>query len=602
MFQQNYDPFGNAFFSTLVAAVPILVLLYFIALHPHRDKDGVKHLGIAAPFAAFYGVLAAFIVSCLAFKMPLASAVSAFGLGTLSGFLGIIWIVLAAMFLYTMTVITGKFEIVKESIIHISFDRRLQVLLIAFSFGAIIEGTSGFGTPVAIAGAVMVGLGFRPFQSAVLNLLANTAPVAWGAIGTPIVTLAAVSGLDQLTLSAMAGHQLPFVSVLVPFWLVATFVKMEGGTWKEAFEVWPGVLVSGVSFAVMQWFSSGYAPTHLMTDVVSGVFSVICTALFLRFVWHPKTRFLLKSEREAAKVNAATVGAEPPETWKYKYTVGQTAYAWLPWAILIVCCATWGLPANKAKLNNLFSGVKINTTLLGSPFNGSLSLPGWDMPALHNQVQRMPPVVKAGAKPEGARFAINWLSAAGTGVFVAALLSGLALRLTAAQWKESVSRTARRMKIPVLVIGQVLGLGFLTRYSGTDAVLGLAFTGAGAGYPFFAAYLGWLGVFLTGSDTASNALFGSLQRITAQQLHLNEVLIVATNSTGGVMGKMIDAQSIMVACAACYEDPKERSHALGPIFRTVWWHSVAGAAVIGIIALLQAYVFPGLIPALPVGK
>jgi len=602
MYQQNYDPIGSAFLSTIVAAIPILVLLYFIALHPNRDKQGVKHLGIAAPFAAFYGVIAAFLVSCLAFGMPLPSAISAFALGSFSGFLGIIWIVLAAMFLYTMTVVTGQFEIVKESIIHISFDRRLQVLLIAFSFGAIIEGTSGFGTPVAIAGAVMVGLGFKPFQSAVLNLLANTAPVAWGAIGTPIVTLAAVSGLDELTLSKMAGHQLPFVSILVPFWLIATFVKMEGGTWKEAFEVWPGALVSGGSFAVMQWFASGYAPTHLMTDVVSGVFSVICTALFLRFVWHPKTRFLLKSEREAAKANAATVGAAPAEVWKYKYTAGQTAYAWLPWMILILCCGIWGMPKWKTTLNNVFSDVKVKTTLLGSPFTGTLSLPGWDMPALNNQVQRMPPVAKAGAKPEGARFVINWLSAAGTGVFVAALLSGLALRLTAAQWKEAFLRTARRMKVPVLVIGQVLGLGFLTRYSGTDAVLGLAFTGAGAGYPFFAAYLGWLGVFLTGSDTASNALFGSLQRITAQQLHLNEVLIVATNSTGGVMGKMIDAQSIMVACAACYEDPKERSHALGPIFRTVWWHSVAGAAVIGLIALLQAYVFTGAIPIPPIGK
>ena len=602
MYQQNYNPLGSVLLSTIVAAMPILVLLYFIALHPNRDKQGVRHLGISAPFAAFYGVLAAFLVSCVAFGMPLPSAISAFALGSFSGFLGIIWIVLAAMFLYTMTVVTGQFEIVKESIIHISFDRRLQVLLIAFSFGAIIEGTSGFGTPVAIAGAVMVGLGFKPFQSAVLNLLANTAPVAWGAIGTPIVTLAAVSGLDELTLSKMAGHQLPFVSILVPFWLVATFVKMEGGTWKEAFEVWPGALVSGGSFAVMQWFASGWAPTHLMTDVVSGVFSVILTALFLRFVWHPKTRFLLKSEREAAKTNAATVGAAPAEVWKYKYTAGQTAYAWLPWMILILCCGIWGMPKWKTTLNNVFSDVKVKTTLLGSPFTGTLSLPGWDMPALNNQVQRMPPVAKAGAKPEGARFVINWLSAAGTGVFVAALLSGLALRLTAAQWKEAFLRTARRMKVPVLVIGQVLGLGFLTRYSGTDAVLGLAFTGAGAGYPFFAAYLGWLGVFLTGSDTASNALFGSLQRITAQQLHLNEVLIVATNSTGGVMGKMIDAQSIMVACAACYEDPKERSHALGPIFRTVWWHSVAGAAVIGLIALLQAYVFTGAIPIPPIGK
>ena len=598
VYHQNYNPTGNVILSTLVAAIPILVLLYFIALHPHRDKQGVRHLGIAAPYAAFFGVLAAFLVSCLAFRMPLRSAFSAFALGSLSGFLGIIWIVLAAMFLYTMTVVTGKFEIVKESIIHISFDRRLQVLLIAFSFGAIIEGTSGFGTPVAIAGAVMVGLGFKPFQSAVLNLLANTAPVAWGAIGTPIVTLAAVSGLNQLTLSTMAGHQLPWVSILVPFWLVVTFVKMEGGTWKEAFEVWPGALCSGLSFAVMQYIASGIAQTHLMTDVVSGVFSVICTALFLRFVWHPKTRFLLKSERETG--TGAAAQTSDATGWKYPYTFGQTAYAWLPWGILIVCCALWGWPAWKTYLNSLFSGVTFKTTLLGSTFSGTLSLPAWEMPALHNLVQRMPPVAPLGAKPEAARFVINWLSAAGTGVFVAALLSGMVLMLSAAQWKETIVRTARRMKTPVLVIGQVLGLGFLTRYSGTDAVLGLAFTGAGVMYPFFAAYLGWLGVFLTGSDTASNALFGSLQRITAQQLHLNETLIVATNSTGGVMGKMIDAQSIMVACAACYDDPYERSHALGPIFRKVWWHSVAGAAVIGLIAFLQAYVFPGAIPIPPV--
>ena len=599
MYHQNYNPLGHVFLSTLVAAIPIAVLLYFIALHPHRDKQGAKHLGISAPYAAFYGVLAAFLVSCIVFRMPLASAVSAFALGSLSGFLGIIWIVLAAMYLYTMTVTTGKFEIVKESIIHISFDRRLQVLLIAFSFGAIIEGTSGFGTPVAIAGAVMVGLGFSPFQSAVLNLLANTASVAWGAIGTPIVTLALVSGLDQLKLSSMAGHQLPFCSVLVPFWLVTTFVLMEGGTWKEAWEVWPATLCSGLSFAVVQWFASSTNEFHLMTDVVSGVFSVICTALFLRFVWHPKTRFLLRSERKTANASTNAKGAAAHATdtsWEYPYTLGQTVYAWAPWVVLIICCAVWGMPEWKKYLNNLFSGITFKTTLLGSNFNGSLSLPGWDMPHLNNLVQRMPPVAPLNAKPEGARFVINWLSAAGTGVFVAALVSGLLLRLSASQWKEATSRTLLRMKIPVLVIGQVLGLGFLTRYAGTDAVLGLAFTSAGFMYPFFAAYLGWLGVFLTGSDTASNALFGSLQRITAQQLGLNQILITATNSTGGVMGKMIDAQSIMVACAACYDDPYERSHALGPIFRTVWWHSIAGAAVIGLIALLQAYVFTGLIP------
>jgi lactate permease len=602
MYHQNYNPLGNVALSTIVAAVPILTLLYFIALHPHKER-GVRHLGISAPYAAFYGVVAAFLVSCLAFGMPFTSAFSAFAYGSLAGFLGIIWIVLGAMFLYTMTVITGQFEIVKESIIHISFDRRLQVLLIAFSFGAIIEGTSGFGTPVAIAGAVMVGLGFSPFQAAVLNLIANTAPVAYGAIGTPIVTLAAVSGLDQLTLSSMAGRQLPFVSVLIPFWLVTTFVLMEGGKWRDAWEVWPATLCSGLSFAIMQFLASQTAAFHLMTDVVSGVFSVVCTALFLRFVWHPKTRFLLRSERAAA---AAAPGAEAGGTtqqaheWKYPYTVGQTIYAWIPWAILILCCAAWGMPSWKAYLNGVFAAVKIHGTFLGSALTGTLSLPVWAMPALHNLVQRMPPVAPMNAKPEGALFAINWLSAAGTGVFVAAILTGLSLKLSAAQWKEATVRTIRRMKIPVLVIGQVLGLGFLTRYSGTDAVLGLAFTSAGAFYPFFAAYLGWLGVFLTGSDTASNALFGSLQRITAQQLHLNEILIVATNSTGGVMGKMIDAQSIMVACAACYEDPYERSHALGPIFRKVFWHSIVLAAIIGVIVMLQAYVFPWMIPSPPV--
>ena len=318
IWHQVYNPFNNALISTLVAAIPICTLLYFIAIHPHKDKQGVRHLGISAPYAAFYGVLAAFLVSCVGFGMPFKSAFSAFGFGCLSGFLAIIWIIIGAIFLYNMTLLSGKFEIVKESIIHISFDRRLQCILIAFSFGAIIEGTSGFGTPVAIAGAVMVGLGFPPFQSAVLNLLANTAPVAWGAIGTPIVMLATVSGLGEVKLSSMAGHQLPFVSILVPFWLVTAFVLMEGGTWKQAWEVWPGALCAGLSFALMQWFASATQLFHLMTDVVSGVFSVICTALFLRFVWHPKTRFLLRSEREAlakAGKNTATATTDATE-WK----------------------------------------------------------------------------------------------------------------------------------------------------------------------------------------------------------------------------------------------------------------------------------------------
>jgi lactate permease len=611
VYHQNYNPMGNVLLSTLVAAIPILTLLYFIALHPHRDGKGVRHLGISAPYAAFFGVIAAFVVSCFAFGMPFGTAFSAFVYGSLGGFLGIIWIILGAMFLYTMTVITGKFEIVKESIIHISSDRRLQVLLIAFSFGAIIEGTSGFGTPVAIAGAVMVGLGFSPFQAAVLNLLANTAPVAWGAIGTPIVTLGQVSGIDALVLSEMAGRQLPFVSVLVPFWLICTFVFMEGGKWSDAWEVWPATLVSGGSFAFMQWNASSSPITYLMTDVVSGVFSVICTAIFLRFIWKPKTAFLLKSERAADAAQRAGIkpikggsGAALGHSadWKYPYTVAETVSAWIPWAILIFCCGLWGYLDWKAFLNSSMAGIQVKTEFLGGALTGPLSAPVWSMPLLDGLVQRVPPVLPAGAKAEAAKLSLNYLSLAGTGVFTAAILTGFYLRLSPAQWSEATGRTLRRLKIPVLVIGQVLGLAALTRYAGTDAVIGLAFTGAGVFYPFFAAYLGWLGVFLTGSDTASNALFGSLQRITAQQLGLNEVLIVATNSTGGVMGKMIDAQSIMVAAAACYEDEYERSHSLGPIFRKVFWHSVALAAVMGIIVMLQAYVFPGMIPALPLPK
>src|SRR5438874_3469158 len=321
MYHQTYNPTGNVALSTLIAAIPILTLLYFIALHPHRDQHGVRHLGISAPYAALYGVIAAFLVVCVAFGMPFASAASAFVLGTLSGFLGIIWIVLAAMFLYTMTVLTGKFEIVKESIVHISFDRRLQAVLIAFSFGAIIEGTSGFGTPVAIAGAVMVGLGFRPFQSAVLNLLANTAPVAWGAIGTPIVTLAAVSGLDQVALSSMAGRQLPFVSILIPFWLVVTFVRMEGGTWKQAFEVWPATLVAGGVFAIVQFLVSNSVSLHLLTDVIAGLCSVLAVVVFLR-VWHPGSRFLLRAERAAAGPGAMSSGESPTAAeYRYPYTL-----------------------------------------------------------------------------------------------------------------------------------------------------------------------------------------------------------------------------------------------------------------------------------------
>ncbi|MDE3192062.1 MAG: L-lactate permease [Chloroflexota bacterium] len=593
MYHQSYDPLGNAILSTLVAALPIATLLYFIAIHPHTDEGGHRHYGISAPWAAFFGVLIGFVVNLAMMRMPFGAALSSFVQGAFSGFIGIIWIVIGAMFLYTITLVTGKFEIVKESIIHVTFDRRLQVLVIAFSFGAIIEGTSGFGTPVAIAGAMMVGLGFPPLQSAVLNLLANTAPVAYGAIGTPIVTLAAVTGLSETALSTMAGRQLPFASVLIPFWLVVTFVRMEGGTWGEAFEVWPATAVAGVVFAVVQNLVSASESLHLLTDVFAGLTSVIAVVVFLRF-WHPKQRFEMRAERARVAASGAGTGAMAKEEYSYPYSLRQTIAAWVPWVILIVCVAIWGTPGIKAALNTLLP--KIDTSLLGVHVSGNLSDPVFDMPFANKLIQRAPPVAPVNAAPETVQFVFNYLSAAGTGVVIAAVLSGVYLRMSAAQWRQAIVRTARRMRVPVLVIGQVLGLAALTRYGGTDAILGLAFTATGVLYPFFAAYLGWLGVFLGGSDTASNALFGSLQKITAQQLHLSPILTAAANSTGGVMGKMIDPQSITVATSACYEDPAEGRVALGPIFRTVFWHSIALAAFMGIIVMLQAYVFTGMVP------
>jgi lactate permease len=615
VFQQNYNPTGIGVLSTLLAAIPILTLLYLVALHPHRDTSGRRHLGISAPWAAFGGVIASFVIALLIVRMPPGGALSAFVAGALNGAVGIVWIIVGAMLLYTITLVSGKFEIVKESITHISFDRRLQCLLIAFSFGAIIEGTSGFGTPVAIAGAMMVGLGFAPFQSAVLNLLANTAPVAWGAIGSPIVGLSQSSGLPALDLSTMAGRQLPFASVVVPFWLVAVFVKMEGGRWGDVVEVWPATLVAGGVFALVQWTVSGLAATYLLTDVLAGLISVLAVVLFLR-VWHPRTRFLLRRERDEVAGGLGAVGpgamAAHPRAgtgvleYRYPYTVAQTIEAWVPWAILIACVAIWGL--NSAAFNDALPvpGRQNATTpvTLGTPLGIQVEATSYtrllfDMPGADKQIQRTPPVVPANAAPERVQFTFNWLSAPGTATVLAAILSGLFLRLTGAQWREALTRTARRLRVPVLVICQVLGLASLTRFAGTDAILGLAFTVSGPLYPFFAAYLGWLGVFLTGSDTASNALFGSLQRITAEQLHLNPILAAATNSTGGVMGKMIDAQSITVATAACYENASEGLRALGPIFRRVFWFSVIGAAFIGLIALIQAYVFPGVIPLPP---
>ncbi|NLI90947.1 MAG: L-lactate permease [Peptococcaceae bacterium] len=564
---QNYNPTGNIYLSTFLAALPIIVLLYLLALHPHKDKEGNKHLGIFAPYAAIIAALVAFAVCILMMKMPPVMAVSAFLYGALNGLFPIGWIVFSAIFLYNTTLITGKFEILKDSVAGLTPDKRLQAILIAYGFGAFMEGACGFGTPVAVCGAIMVGLGFRPMTAAVICLIANTAPVAFGAIGVPIITLSQVSGIPDAYISMMAGRQLPFFSIIVPFWLVATMVFMDKGKWSDVWEVWPATLVCGASFALAQFFSSQMGWT-MIVDIMAGIVSMICTVFFLK-VWKPK-RIVGHGQSYDGKDTGVTNKYE-----HVQHTSGEVIQAWLPWAFLAVAVFIIGLNDVKVYLNSLFN-------------------PTWAVPNLHNLSIHTPPV-GTGKAGMAAKYSWNFLTMGGTGIMVAAVLSGLfVLKLSAAEWKKSFTMTIVRMKVPFTVICTVLGLGYMTRYAGTDAILGLAFTKTGSAYPFFASMLGWLGVFLTGSDTSSNAMFGNLQRITADQLGLNPVLIVTANSTGGVMGKMIDAQSIVVSTVACYEDHHEGMNAVGPIFRAVFWHSLALAILLSALVWLQAYVFTGM--------
>ena len=455
------------------------------------------------------------------------------------------------MYLYDISVFTGQFEIMKESVAGITADRRLQLLLVAFCFGAFIEGAAGFGAPVAIAGAFMIGLGFKPFHAAALNLIANTSPVAWGAIGTPVHTLAAVSGLPESDLSAMIGRILPITGIIVPFWLVRAMVG-----WAETLEVLPAVLVVGVSFSLTQFLWSNHVDSNLV-DIAGGVASLAATVAFLRF-WQPKRVWRFADDHAGA-----------PQA--RSHTAGQIVKAWMPFGILSITVLAWGLPSIKGAINRA-------------------TTPIWNVPLLHNAVSRAAPVVTK-LTPEAARYDFNWLSATGTGCFVAAIISGLILGVGPAQLGKIFWHTLKRMKLAVIAISFMLGLGFTTRYSGLDAVLGLAFTRTGWLFPFFGTYLGWLGVALTGSDTSSNALFGSLQRITAGQLNLDPILMCAANSAGGVMGKMVDAQSITVATSATNQVGNE-----GMIFRYVFWHSIALGAIVGVIVLLYAYVFPGAVP------
>ncbi|HZE82342.1 MAG TPA: lactate permease LctP family transporter [Candidatus Polarisedimenticolia bacterium] len=564
---QIYDPFGHWWLSALVAALPIVVLFTMMAgfrVKPH--------------WAALSGAATAVLVACLAFHMPVSLAAGSFLYGVSTGLLNIVWIVVAAVYLYDISVSTGDFEIMKSSVAGITADRRLQLLLVAFCFGAFIEGCAGFGSPVAIAGAFMIGLGFKPFHAAALNLIANTAPVAWGAIGTPVHMLATVTQMPEADMNAMIGRILPYTAIIVPFWLVRAMVP-----WKETFEVFPAILVVGISFASMQFFWSNYMDSNLV-DITAGLFSLLCTVVFLLF-WKPKKIWRFEEDGGPVAVVPAgrgipsVSGGSGPEI--HSYSAGRTFQAWLPFLILSVFVFLWGFKPVKTWMN-------VHTTPNFLTAEGKPQ-GGWAT-AIHNKISRDKPVVVK-PTPEGARFPFIWLSATGTGCFLAALVGGTIRKVSPAKLLRIFGHTLFRMRWAVLAISAMLGLGFVTRYSGTDAVLGLAFTHTGWFFPFFGTFLGWLGVALTGSDTSSNALFGSLQKITAQQLGLDPVLMTAANSAGGVMGKMVDAQSICVATAATNQVGNE-----GMIFRFVVWHSIALGAIVGLIVMFYAYVAPQLVP------
>jgi lactate permease len=520
--------------------------------------------------------------------------VAAAGYGACFGLFPIGWIVMGAVFLYSLTVETGAFEKVKYSVAALSPDRRIQALLIAFSFGAFLEGAAGFGAPVAITAALMIGAGFRPLHAAGLALIANTAPVAFGSLGTPIATLHTVTKIPEMELSMMAGRQLPFFSLLVPAWMICV---MSG--WRGLRGVWPAVLVSGGSFAIMQFVVSNFlGPT--LVDVAGGAVSLVLLVLFLK-VWRPAEIWRFEEDPEPARAGSGPEPAQDPAAG-LRFSRPEIVSAWVPWVLLSACVVLWGIPQVRTILNGGLQGEKLDARLDQQPsrplawWERPNRLAGWselqiEVPKLHRRVCRDVPAVPQRDQPEDAVFRFNWLSATGTGVFVATVLAAWWMGIAPGRFLRLWLGTLYRMRWPLSTIAAMLAIAFTTRYSGTDVTLGLAFTQTGVLYPFFAAMLGWLGVALTGSDTSSNALFGSLQRVTAEQLGLSPVLMATANSTGGVMGKMIDAQSIVVSAAATNQPGGE-----GPILRFVFWHSVALAALMGVLTLLQAYLMPWMVP------
>ena len=533
---QNYDPLGNLLVSSLVASLPVVVLLGLLAFWHVR-----------AHLAALAGLIAAALIAVFVYQMPATLTGIAALNGAVFGLFPIGWIVLNAMFVYNLSVETNQFAVLQKQIAGVSGDRRIQALMIAFCFGAFIEGAAGFGAPVAITGALMIGLGFKPLEAAKLALIGNTAPVAFGSLGIPLTTMAEITGLDVLKLSAMVGRQLPFFSLLVPFWLVAAQVG-----WRGMLAVWPACFVTGASFGVMQFLMSNYHGPWLV-DIVSAVVAMAALVLFMK-VWKPEAQ----ATSETSAMPAPTLHA-----WK----------AWLPWVFLTLFVFVWGMPAVKAGLNGLFS----------------LEIP---VPVLHMAVEKVPPVVLH-PELEKAVFKFNALSTAGTAALLAGMLAGLCLGVSPLRLLRIYGQTIWKLRVSLLTISLMLAMGYVTRYSGTDTTMGLAMASTGVLFPFFSPIIGWLGVALTGSDTASNVLFGNLQQVTANQLNLSPIHMAASNSSGGVMGKMIDAQSIVVAAVATGGRPD--SPDAGTVLRSVFWHSIALALLMGLLVMAQAYWLPWMV-------
>lgn len=526
----------------MAAAIPVCVLFFFLAV---RRSPAWR--------AAVYGLIAAVAVALLVFRMPAHMVVGAVADGLVFGWFRIAWIVVAAVFVYDISVESGQFAIVKRSIGEISDDRRLQVLLIAFAFGALLEGAGGGGAPVAISGAMMIGLGFPPFQTAVLCLIANSSPVAYGGLGNPVRTLVAVTGLAEADFSAMIGRILPLTTLVLPFWLVRVFCNR-----RDTLAVWPGLIACGVTFGGIQFFWSNFMNASLV-DILGGIGTLLFLTFFFRKVWSPRKIWRYETEALPPKKVAAD-----------RLTAGRILFAWSPFLLLAGFVVLWGVPSVTQFLDKV-----------------SWKYP---VPGLHMQVVRMPPVVTK-AYAEAAFFDVSWLSTAGTGTFIAgwiaAPLAGLSFRKTFGVFLG----TLRRLRLSLVAIMAMLGIGYITRYCGMDATMGMAMAHTGVLFPFFGTTIGWLGVALSGTDAGSNALFGSLQVITANKLGLSPILMGAANSAGGVMGKMIAAQSLVIACAVTGQEGQE-----GVLFRALLKHSLALMALVGLIVMMYAYIFPGAVP------